>query len=125
MLYVHHESNKTAIQIGFYEHNTHTKKHAETQRTKRINKVNFLLQVNKTQKRVQAYHKSTSRITRGIAPWADDRNACSIERALLYSKTPPNTTIVPRPDNKVTGLPNTSTEAQIIRARFTVFETLQ
>lgn len=43
----------------------------------------------------------------------------------MYNKTPANTNDVPRADNPVTRLSNSSTESQINKALFAVFATLQ
>ena len=45
--------------------------------------------------------------------------------ALLYRRTPMKTTDVPRPDRKVTGLPNMMTDSQMSRTRLAVLATLE
>ena len=49
----------------------------------------------------------------------------SISRALLYMRTPPMTTAVPRAERGVTALANRITESQMSSARFAVFATLR
>ena len=49
----------------------------------------------------------------------------SISLALLYMRTPPMTTAVPRAERGVTALANRITESQMSSARFAVFATLR
>ena len=49
----------------------------------------------------------------------------SISLALLYIRTPPITTAVPRAERGVTALPNRITDSQMSSARFAVFATLR